>query len=31
MLGSIPLDGPVDLAALDEFLASDQTPPTKPG
>jgi uncharacterized protein len=27
MLEPIPLDGPVDLAALDDFLASDQTPP----
>jgi uncharacterized protein len=24
---SIPLDGPIDLAALDDFLASDRTPP----
>jgi uncharacterized protein len=27
MLESISLDGPVDLAALDDFLASDRTPP----
>jgi uncharacterized protein len=27
MLEPIPLDGPVDLAALDDFLASDHTPP----
>jgi uncharacterized protein len=26
MLETIPLDGPVDLAALDEFLASDSAP-----
>jgi uncharacterized protein len=26
-LEPIPLDGPVDLAALDDFLASDHTPP----
>ena len=27
MLASIPLDGPIDLAALDDFLASDRAPP----
>jgi uncharacterized protein len=27
MQESIPLDGPVDLATLDNFLASDRTPP----
>jgi uncharacterized protein len=27
MMESIPLDGPIDLAALDDFLASDRTPP----
>jgi uncharacterized protein len=27
MMESIPLDGPIDLAALDNFLASDRTPP----
>ena len=27
MLHPIPLDGPIDLAALDDFLASDRAPP----
>jgi uncharacterized protein len=27
MIESIPLDGPIDLAALDDFLASDRAPP----
>ncbi len=27
MMEPIPLDGPIDLAALDDFLASDRTPP----
>jgi hypothetical protein len=27
MMETIPLDGSIDLAALDDFLASDRTPP----
>ena len=27
MAQSIPLDGPINLAALDDFLASDRAPP----
>jgi hypothetical protein len=27
MIETIPLDGPIDLAALDDFLASDRAPP----